>query len=394
MNKFKIKGYLCTKPNGSLYISLSYYLNDKRHRKNVQVPSDFNRSKAKYVIMEAEKQLEKYLLTKEAQYKSGELITSLEDYKYNLQINKSLKQNTKEKYITIIDKFVVYLQQLEESTNKEVFVSNFKQPQLLQYLQYLADYKQLTLETIKSHNTTLLRAINKIRSQKELFPLQNTDFSSLNIERRLPKQKKLFYSDDDIKQILEYLETNEKYKYIIPIFKFCLIYGLRRSEALGLRWNNVNFDANVFYINRTRVTTLQSILEEDSVKAAGSRRIYPVNDLLRQIKIDQSIAGLYSDDQYVFLNNQNKPCNPTYTSRLLKEAIRHLGLDDTLSFKSTRSTVASQLLNQGLSDSQIIKFMGHMDIKVTREHYMQQSLESKSNIVDSLSSKLSSISKK
>ena len=45
-----------------------------------------------------------------------------------------------------------------------------------------------------------------------------------------------------------------KEEEIGPIVYVSLYYGLRKSEALGLRWQAVDFDANTITINHTVVS--------------------------------------------------------------------------------------------------------------------------------------------
>ena len=76
-----------------------------------------------------------------------------------------------------------------------------------------------------------------------------------------------------------------------PIVYVTLYYGLRRSEALGLRWQAVDFDADTITINHT-VTGGTQIIRKDATKTYSSRRTYQllpdVKTLLLKLREQQN----------------------------------------------------------------------------------------------------------
>jgi hypothetical protein len=79
-----------------------------------------------------------------------------------------------------------------------------------------------------------------------------------------------------------------------PIVYVTLYYGLRKSEALGLRWQAVDFDANTITINHTVVGN-GHIVRKDTTKTYTSRRTYEllpdVKALLLKLKYFVWVAG-------------------------------------------------------------------------------------------------------
>ena len=71
-----------------------------------------------------------------------------------------------------------------------------------------------------------------------------------------------------------------KSEEIGPIVYITLYYGLRKSEALGLRWQAIDFDANMITINHTVVGGTR-IIAKDNTKTYCSKRTY---ELLPEIK--------------------------------------------------------------------------------------------------------------
>ena len=59
-----------------------------------------------------------------------------------------------------------------------------------------------------------------------------------------------------------------------PVF-LALQFGLRRSEALGLKWSAVDFDNDCIHIRHT-VVRLSTRIERDGTKNKSSERTLPM----------------------------------------------------------------------------------------------------------------------
>lgn len=66
--------------------------------------------------------------------------------------------------------------------------------------------------------------------------------------------------------------------------------GIRRSELLGLTWDDVNTDEKYIYIN-SAVTPDEGTSIEDDTKSASSNRIIPIDDELTDVLIKNNIFG-------------------------------------------------------------------------------------------------------
>ncbi len=80
-----------------------------------------------------------------------------------------------------------------------------------------------------------------------------------------------FYTKSQIDSLLENIKDERLY----PLIRLTALYGLRRSEALGLRWDCVNFEAETITIRRT-VSRVTTIVEKDKTKNTSSRRSFPM----------------------------------------------------------------------------------------------------------------------
>jgi len=74
------------------------------------------------------------------------------------------------------------------------------------------------------------------------------------------------------------------------VLMFSIIYGLRRSEVCGLRWDAVDMEAGTLHICHTAVVANGKVLYSDSTKTATSNRVLPLTAGIRDYlgKVQQS----------------------------------------------------------------------------------------------------------
>ena len=70
-----------------------------------------------------------------------------------------------------------------------------------------------------------------------------------------------------------------------------IMYGLRRSELMGLRWSAVDFEDNKITIQHTVEVQTNLVIVKDSTKNRSSNRVYPmlsdVREILLRLKREQ-----------------------------------------------------------------------------------------------------------
>lgn len=123
----------------------------------------------------------------------------------------------------------------------------------------------------------------------------------------LPKQQRReadFYSIDELQHMFNELKNELLY----PLLYFTVMYGLRRSEVLGLKWDSINLDNNIITIKHT-VVRYTTIVEKDNTKNASSYRSYPITPdvknillmLKEQEKKNRRLFGSeYVENDYIF----------------------------------------------------------------------------------------------
>lgn len=115
--------------------------------------------------------------------------------------------------------------------------------------------------TLLKHNVIINGAI-KEAVLKDIIPSNPIDKVSL------PKKKKFHdaaYTLEETSILLNFSGGD----YLRPAIVLGLFYGLRRSEVLGLRCRDINFESEAVYIHRT-VTRVVTAHENDNTKSACS----------------------------------------------------------------------------------------------------------------------------
>lgn len=186
------------------------------------------------------------------------------------------------------------------------------------------------------------------------------------------------------------------YSLLIQMTAF---YGLRRSEALGLRWDAIDFERNTITIRHivtnAKVDGKCVLVCADRAKTKSSLRSLPLVPNIRekllalqeQQKENKRICGnCYSKkyDGYVFVDAMGNIFNPrsvteNFNKLLERNNLRHIRFHDL------RHSCASLLLANDVPMKQIQEWLGHSDISTTANIYSHLDYKSKivsANVMD------------
>ena len=139
-----------------------------------------------------------------------------------------------------------------------------------------------------------------------------------------------FYTEAQMRDLL----TAVKNERLYPIIYVTALYGLRRSEVLGLKWDSINFAMQTLTIRHT-VARVTKVVEKNKTKNASSFRSFPLTDdavrlfkiLLQQEQYYRNHFGkdyIYND--YVFTWEDGHPYSPDYVSHTFHKLLKKYDL--------------------------------------------------------------------
>ena len=139
-----------------------------------------------------------------------------------------------------------------------------------------------------------------------------------------------FYTEAQMRDLL----TAVKNERLYPIIYVTALYGLRRSEVLGLKWDSINFAMQTLTIRHT-VARVTKVVEKNKTKNASSFRSFPLTDdavrlfkiMLQQEQYYRNHFGKdYIDNDYVFTWEDGHPYSPDYVSHTFHKLLKKYDL--------------------------------------------------------------------
>lgn len=191
-------------------------------------------------------------------------------------------------------------------------------------------------------------------------------------------------------EVLKLLELSRGTYFELPI-ALSAICGLRRGECLGIRMEDIDFDARTLTIQR-QLTSVDNNVAVGKPKTENSNRRVALPDevwdiLSRQIKRNETIKAQlgseYHDDGWIVCNTDGRMINPTYfTKNFSNFLIRHQMRP--IRYHDLRHTCASLMLQEDVDLKVTSSILGHSTIAITADLYTHVSDETKRNAVNQL----------
>jgi integrase len=150
-----------------------------------------------------------------------------------------------------------------------------------------------------------------------------------------------------------------------PLFIVLASTGLRISEAIALRWCDLDLDKNPRRL-RVRRTIVNGVV--GAPKSRHGARAIPLSEELAQRLRELRCADL-GGEALVFANDDGRPLRPdTLRAHVLKPAATRAGLAG-VGLHTLRHTCAALLIAQGANPLRLQRWMGHHSAAYTLEAY-------------------------
>ena len=188
-------------------------------------------------------------------------------------------------------------------------LQKLKPQNVQQYYMLLKEYG-LSNNTIRKHHNFLMTSLKTANKQ---------DMISTNPMDKVEAPKKSqtdinYYNKDEAAKLLEVIE---KTSLKLPV-NMLIFLALRRSELLGLKWENVDFKEKVVLIKEARVVVNGKSFEKKTKTVQSTRTLTLTDELVtmllhekeRQKEAKLFYEELYTDEGFVIVTDDGRPFKP------------------------------------------------------------------------------------
>lgn len=169
------------------------------------------------------------------------------------------------------------------------------------------------------------------------------------------------------------LITRNGYAYIMVLYT-----GLRLSEALSLKWTDVDFSNKCIYINKNAVSvkdrdanhsSAYKVIVQNSTKTASGIREVPL--CFKAFDALLAHKGLYhaKNNDYLFTSRNGILVTPRNFAKSLSGIYNRAGINKS-GAHILRHTFASMLFEKGVDIKIISKLLGHSRVEITYNEYV------------------------
>ena len=218
--------------------------------------------------------------------------------------------------------------------------------------------KKLKTSSINRKISALKNFLKFLHSEKIIEKIDFQQFESVSNLKKIPKAISKLQMEQIFINLYDSKQTNKEL-YIL-VLKLIYLSGLRISEALNLKWSDINHQDNSIYVYG---------------KGSKERKVFIIKDFLDHLKI------LDKKNQFIFTLN-NKKISARSVNKFLENCYNDSIIEYKLSTHIFRHSFATTMLENNADIRHIQKLLGHSSISTT-EIYTKVAKSMKKRILDS-----------
>lgn len=227
----------------------------------------------------------------------------------------------------------------------------------------LAEESSLGVASVHRVHATLNSALNHAVRAGMITanPAALVDLPRINASR--PKA----WSAMELIGFLYLIEENP----LMPLFALLGFRGLRRGEALGLRWASVDLEQGQVHVREQLTVSHSGWALSPPKSKAGIRSVAIDNsliELLAQHSVRQRETGI--DSEFMFADVGGGPLNPIWVTRYFDRLISQTGVR-RVRLHDLRHCSATIGLASGESLLEVSRRLGHSSVGITADLYTE-----------------------
>jgi integrase len=172
------------------------------------------------------------------------------------------------------------------------------------------------------------------------------------------------WEPDEVRAFLEFTCGTR----LAPLWHLLVMTGLRRGEALGLRWADIDLARKTLVVRQTVVTIGYEIHVSRPKSAKGRRVVALDDDCVRVLSAHRARHPNANPDDFVFSLDDGSPLHPIKVSKAFKRLVRKSGLPK-IRLHDLRHTHATMALQAGIHPKIVSERLGHSTIALTLDIY-------------------------
>ena len=207
--------------------------------------------------------------------------------------------------------------------------------------------KKYSHKTVKTHLLIISLVMKNNYKHVPLNPCMN-----VNVPKNLPKTKRLLPSEEEIEKVKNSCDKH------FGFFAYLLLYtGLRRGEALALKWDDIDTNKNVVRVNKSVYFKNNQAFVKTPKTVSGNRDVILI-DVIKSKKIKQK--------GYIFQNEKGLLSEQAFRLSW-KRYLNESGV--TITPHQLRHAFATLLYDAGIDVKTAQYMLGHANAQTTLDIY-------------------------
>lgn len=193
---------------------------------------------------------------------------------------------------------------------------------------------------------------------------------------RVCRTEAKYLDESQIELLMNAIDEKADHPYDV-IIQLILYTGMRRGEALGLEWEDIDFINNVITIRHTlQYLPEKGVFEEETKNTSSMRSIKVGQDLIDVLNdfrawqnLEREQAGeFWTENKKIFTAKDGRPINPGTVTSWFHHFVASNALPQ-ISIHGLRHTNASIMISSGVPITTTAKRLGHSTSATTSKIY-------------------------